>query len=248
MEKVLLEATARQGKAVAKRMKKDGKVAGVVYGKESKSMPVEIKIKDLEKTVKTLSEGSLLITLKLTDKEKSEEKIVVIRELQRDPVTDEIIHADFHQISEKEKATFKVQVHTTGIPEGVKLGGILELVTREVTIRCLPKDLPPKFEMDVSALMIGKSVSLADLKMPAGVELMTDKTKTIAAVVAPHKEEEAKPAEGAVPAEGAEGAAPAEPELIKKERAADEEEGAAPAGDKKAGADKKAPAKEEKKK
>jgi large subunit ribosomal protein L25 len=245
MEKVLLEASARDGKVIAKRLRKDGKVAGVVYGKETKSMPVEIKIKDLEKTVKTLSEGSLLITLKLTDKDKSEEKIVVIREIQRDPVTEEIIHADFHQISEKEKATFKVPVHTVGIPEGVKLGGILELVTRDVAIRCLPKDLPARFEMDVSALMIGKSVSLADLKMPEGVEIMDDKTKTVAAVVAPHKEEEAKPAEGAAVA-GAEGAAPAEPELIKKERASDEE-GAE--GAEKKGADKKAaPAKEEKKK
>ena len=125
MKKVELEATVREGRITAKKLRKDGKVPAVVYGKETKSMPIEIKVKDIEKTVKTLSEGTLLITLKLKDKGKEEEKTVVIREVQRDPKTEEIIHTDFHQISETEKSMFKLPIFTTGLAEGVKIGGVL---------------------------------------------------------------------------------------------------------------------------
>ena len=231
MEKLTIEANAREPQSVAKKLRKEGKIPGVVYGKETKSMPIEIKIKDLEKTVKTLSEGSLLITLKLTDKQKSEEKIVVIREIQRDPVTDEIIHADFHAISEKEKTTFRISVRPVGIAEGVKIGGILEQKMREVTVRCLPKDMPVKFEMDVSALNIGKNLAIRDIRLPEGVEIMEDKASVILAVVAPHKEEEVKPADAAAVA--VEGTEPAQPELIKKERAVEEGAEGAAEGDKK---------------
>ena len=104
MKRVEMDAVVRDGKVTAKMLRKDGKVPAVVYGKETKTMPIEIKVKDIEKTVKTLSEGTLLITLKLRDKDKQEEKIVVIQEVQRDPKTEAITHADFHQISENEKS------------------------------------------------------------------------------------------------------------------------------------------------
>ncbi|MGD0566666.1 MAG: 50S ribosomal protein L25 [Candidatus Goldiibacteriota bacterium] len=240
MEKVVLDAASREGKAEGRKMKKDGKIPAVVYGKETKSMPIEIKIRDIEKTVKHLSEGTLLITLKLTGKGMNEEKIVVIQEVQRDPKTDEIIHADFKQISEKEKSIFKVPVFSTGLSEGVKIGGVLEFITREIQVRCLPKDLPQKFEMDVTSLMIGNDFTVEDIKVPEGVEIMTGKDKVVFTVVSHKIEEEPKPGEaGAVEAT----AETAQPELIKKERAT--EEGAE--GEAAAPAKGAAPAKEEKK-
>ncbi|MCE5301011.1 MAG: 50S ribosomal protein L25 [Spirochaetia bacterium] len=234
MERVTMEAELRDGSVPARKLKKDGKVAAVVYGKETKSMPIEIKIRDIEKTVRTLSEGTLLITLKLTGKGQNEEKLVVIQEVQRDPMTDEIIHTDFHQISETEKTVFKVPVFPTGIAEGVKIGGILEHITRELNIRCIPKDLPAKLEVDVSPLKIGQSITIGEMKLAEGLEVMDPKAKTVFTVVSHKIEEEptaaaAVPgAEGAAAAPGAEGAAGAEPELIKKERAtAEGAEGAA---------------------
>ena len=219
MEKVTIEGVTREGRAEARKMKKDGKIPAVVYGKETKSMPIEIKIKDIEKTVKTLSEGALLITLKLTDKK--QEKTVTISEVQRDPKTDEILHADFHQISEKEKATFHVPVFSTGTAEGVKMGGTLEHPLREITVKCLPKDLPPKFELDVAALNIGDDLTIADLQVPGGVEIIESTDRVLFTVAAQRKEEEPKPAEELAAEEGQ------EPERIgeKKEEGEEAAEG-----------------------
>ncbi len=247
MKRVEMEATIREGRIASKKMRKDGKVPAVVYGKETKSMPIEIKVKDIEKTVKTLSEGTLLITLKLKDKGKEEEKVVVIQEVQRDPRTEEIIHTDFHQISENEKTHFHVPIFTTGLAEGVKIGGVLEFITREVEIKCLPKDLPSKFEVDTTPLKIGNDLKVGDLKIPDGVELMTAKEKVICSVVSHKVEEEPKP-EDAAAAAAAAGAEAAQPELIKKERAGDEEGEEGAAAPAKGAAPAAAPVKEGKKK
>ncbi len=216
MEKVTIDAKIRTENESIKKIRKEGKIPAIVYGKETKTMPVEIKVKDIEKTVSSLKEGALLITLKLIDKENAEEKTVIIQEVQRDPVTDKIIHADLKQVSLKEKSIFKVPVVTTGIPEGVKLGGVLEHIMREIPVRCLPDNLPSKFELDITFLKIGQDIKLKDIKVPEGVEIMEDAGKVVLTVIAPHKEEEVKPEQAAI-------AAPTEPELIRKERATEEE-------------------------
>jgi large subunit ribosomal protein L25 len=241
MNRVELDATLRDKKVEAKKFRKTGKIPAIVYGKQTKSMPIEIKVKDIEKTVKTLEEGALLITLKLKEKDREEEKIVVIKEVQRDPKTDEIIHADFHQISENEKTIFRVPVFAIGTAEGVKLGGILEHSLRELELRCLPKDLPSKIDVDISALKIGHSLTIGDVKLPDGVEVMDDKNKVLFAVVTHKIEEEVKPEEAAVTA------APemAQPELIRKERK--EEGDVEDAAQGKEPAKKEPPKKEEKK-
>ncbi|HPN64375.1 MAG TPA: 50S ribosomal protein L25, partial [Candidatus Goldiibacteriota bacterium] len=116
MEKVTMEAEVRQQNASAKKLKKEGKIPAVIYGKETKTMPIEIRIKDIEKTVKTLQEGTILITLKLTDHDKKEEKTVIIKEVSRHPITDEIVHADLHAVSDNKKGRFEVPVFTSGLP------------------------------------------------------------------------------------------------------------------------------------
>ncbi len=223
MQKVTVEAKTREGKITARKLKKEGSIPAVVYGKETKSMPIEIKIKDIEKTVKTLNEGMILITLKLTDK--NEEKTVVIQEVQRDPVSEEIVHADFHQINENEKHLFKVPVTSKGVPAGVKIGGTLEFITREIPVRCLIKDLPERFEFDISGMEIGHDFTVADIKAPQGVEIMEEKQKVLFTVLAIKAEEEKKPAEGEA------AAAPAEPEVLTAKKPK-EGEAAAPAKEK----------------
>jgi large subunit ribosomal protein L25 len=207
MEKLTMDAQVRLAESTPKILKKDGKIPAVVYGKETKSMPIEIRVKDIEKTVKTLAEGTLLITLTLTDHDKKEEKTVIIKEIMRNPVTDEIVHADFHQISEKSVTKFKVPVFTTGSPEGVKSGGVMQHIIRKISVKCLPKDLPAKYEIDVTSLKINDEMKIGMLPAISGVEIL-DNPKLSIVVVKGVKVE-------AVPVPGAAVEAAKEPEVIK---------------------------------
>ena len=219
MNKIVVEGKTREKKSGRQQLKKAGLIPGVVYGKETKTMPIEIKVKDIEKTVKTLSEGALLITLKLTDNK--EDKTVIIQEVQRDPKTDNILHADFHQVEEKVKSDFHVPVFAKGSAEGVKMGGTLEHSLREVTVKCLPADLPEKFELDISGMQMGDDLTVSDLKVPESVEIQESPDKVLFAVIAPRKEEP-KPEEE----EAAAGEEAKEPEVIgeKKEEGEKEKE------------------------
>jgi len=238
MEKVTIEAEVRQENASVKKLKKEGKIPAVIYGKETKTMPIEIRIKDIEKTVKTLQEGTILITLKLTDHDKKEEKTVIIKEVSRHPVTDEIIHADLHAVTDSKKGRFEVPVFTTGLAEGVKAGGVLEHIARHINVKCFPKDLPSRIDLDVSALMINDEIKVSDIKLKEGVEIM-DNPKFPVVIVKGIKVEAAAVPGAAVP--GAEAAK--EPEVIKGAPKAEEAAPAAgKAGAKGAPAGKAAPA------
>jgi large subunit ribosomal protein L25 len=150
-----------------------------------------------------------------------------------------VLHVDFHEVAENEKVTVQIPVETTGEAVGVKTGGgTLEHVLFKLKVRSLPKNLPEQIVVDVTALEIGKSIHLGDIKAPEGVEILGDKHITVVAVAAPRAEEEVVAA-GAAPAAG-----DVEMTKEKKEEGA---EGAAPAkGDAKAAAgDKKAEAKPE---
>jgi large subunit ribosomal protein L25 len=158
----------------------------------------------------------------------------LIREVQRHPVRPGIVHVDFYEIRAGEKIRLEVPIHCVGIPDGVRnQGGTLDQVIRNVAIEVLPADIPERVELDVTALTIGKSLHISDLKIVAG-EILMDPALTVCTVVAPRVEEVAAavaaPAEGvavegevaAAPVEGA--AAVAEPELIRKRKPTDEED------------------------
>ena len=161
----------------------------------------------------------------------------MLQEVQHHPLTGKVVHVDFHEVAETEKVTVSVPVETVGEPAGVKNGGgTLEHILHKLKVRCLPKNLPEQITLDVTALEIGKSIHIADIVPPAGVEIMGEKTRTVVAVAAPRAEEEVVATTAAAgdvemtkekKVEGAEGAAPA---------AKGDAKAAAPAGDKKADA------------
>jgi len=149
--------------------------------------------------------------------------------VQHHPVTQKVLHVDFHEVAEDEKVTVMVPVETAGVPAGVKSGGgVLEHILFKLKVRALPKDLPELIIVDVTALEIGKSIHLSDIQPPEGVELLGDKHVTIVSVAIPRAEVETATAT-------AEAAAAGDVEMIKEKK--DEEGGAADAkaGDKKAG-------------
>jgi large subunit ribosomal protein L25 len=139
-------------------------------------------------------------------------KPVLIRELQRDPVSSQILHCDFFAVRLQEKVEVSIPVHIEGEPVGVKLqGGILESQLREIEVSCLPLSIPERIDVDVSELEIGDSIHVADLSFPEGVEVLGEAEQVVVHVVAPRVEEEKAVEEGeeaAAPAAG-EAAAPA---------------------------------------
>jgi large subunit ribosomal protein L25 len=169
------------------------------------------------------------------EKDARAKRLALVQEIQHHPLTGKVLHVDFHEVAEDEKVTVSVPVETTGEAAGVKAGGTLEHVLHKVKVRCLPKDLPDQILIDVTALEIGKSIHIGEVKPPAGVQLLGDPHLTLVSVAAPRAEEVVAPVEGAKAAGDVE---------MTKEKKEDGTEGAAPAAkaDAKAG-DKKAEAK-----
>ena len=187
---------------------------------------LEVNAKQVSAILRSAMGHNSILTVKTRDAEHS----AILKDWQVDPVKGTLIHVDLLRVAMDVQMRVKVPVHTFGEAQGVKLqGGIFEMVTREVEIECLPKDIPTEFKLDISPLMIGMQLRAGDIQLdPQKMKLISDPQRVLAHVVALRVEEE-KPAE-AVAGEAA--AAPAEPEVIKKgkkEEEGEEAEEAAPA-------------------
>jgi large subunit ribosomal protein L25 len=229
MEQFTLNAEKRDGigKGVARKLRMKGYIPGVLYGPDIKSERVSIKTISVSAFLRKFGRSSRLIDLDIN----GDSRKVVIRELQKDPVSGALEHIDLYQVSMTRKLTLTVGLELTGTPEGATLGGILQHIVRDIEIACLPGDIPDKIEVDVSALEIGDSIHVSDISVDK-VDILIDPKRTIATVVPPtvvktaaeeaaekalEEGEEAELAEGEV-AEGEEGEAkPAEGDDVKKD-------------------------------
>lgn len=176
-------------------------------------MSVEIDEKRFTRLFAAGGNQNVLITLNIKGDSKAKSVPVLAHDMQRDAMTDRILHVDFLKIDMKEEIKTKVTIVLTGESQGVKLdGGILVQPMRQLEIKCLPADIPDKITVDVSALKINESIHVADIVPPKGVAILTPKDEAVAIVTMPTKEEEVAPAAAAVTAEGvpAEGAPAAE--------------------------------------
>jgi large subunit ribosomal protein L25 len=192
------------GKGVARKLRQTGSIPAVYYGRGEEPIVLTVVVKELEEVILKAEGSNVIVDLKV-DGDGVGDRKALIRE---------ILHLDLQHISLTETITVEVPVVLTGIPIGVKDGGgILEHLLREVEVECLPTDIPSRLEIDVSALNIGDSLHVSDLKADK-VTIVTEGERSIAAVVPPTVLEEAKPAE--------EGAATAEPELVKEKKETEE--------------------------
>jgi len=228
MEQIIVEAAPREtrGKNAARRVRATGQVPAVLYGGKGGPQTLEVNAKQVSAILRSAMGHNTILTVKTRDAEHS----AILKDWQVDPVKGTLIHVDLLRVAMDVQMRVKVPVHTFGEAQGVKLqGGIFEMVTREVEIECLPKDIPTEFKLDISPLMIGMQLRAGDIQLdPQKMKLISDPQRVLAHVVALRVEEE-KPAE-AVAGEAA--AAPAEPEVIKKgkkEEEGEEAEEAAPA-------------------
>ncbi len=233
MEKIELEAQKREefGKKL-KAVRKQELVPAVVYGKKIKPLHIAIDKKNFIKTILRSEAGmNAIVSLKVAG-EKAKAIPVLTHEVQRDPLTDEILHVDFRHILMDEAIRTKVHIELTGVPIGVKeTGGVLVSGLREIEVECLPTDIPDKFMIDVSELKIGDSLHVSDLTQVAKVKILTTPAEMIANCSPPTKEEVVAapiptPEEAAAAAAAAPEAAEAVAEEKVKEKSAP---GAAPA-------------------
>ncbi len=186
MEKIELQAQKREsvGKSM-NALRKDGFLPSVVYGHDFETVPIQIKYKDFESVFKAAGE-STLINLKIGDKEEP----AVIKEIQRNPVTDQIIHADFYKVSLKEKIKAKVPVIFIGESEAVKGGGILVKTVSELEVEALPQDLPHELSVDISVLAnFRDEIKVKDIAVSDKVKIHSNPDDVIALVQEPRKEE-----------------------------------------------------------
>jgi len=212
------ERRATKGTGAARKLRMLGRVPAVIYGHGREPESLSISQAEIEKALIGVAAGSTLIDLTLDGKPVK----TLIREIQRTAVRREIIHVDFYEVHADEKIRVRVPVRLMGTPDGVRnAGGVLDQVLRDIEIEVLPAHIPDHVELDVTALTIGKSLHVGDIKMEHA-SILTHLDDTVCTVVPPRTEEVAAPV-----AEAA--AEPAEPELIRKPRAEEEGEGEAEA-------------------
>ncbi len=211
----------RTGSAESRRLRAAGRLPAVVYGLGGDPVPIQLDRAALHGLLKQEGGANAVFLLKLggTDKKRH----AMVRELDLDPITRQVRHVDFQRINLKDKVRVDVPIEILGEPTGVKNeSGVLDFVTREIEVECLPTAIPAKIEVDVSALHVGQHIEAGELQIPEGVEMITERDRVLVSVSHSRVAEavlEAEEAEEAVELIEAERE---EPELIGRKEAEDE--------------------------
>ncbi len=226
-----LQKREGRGKNEANRLRAAGRIPAVVYGthrdgNSPQSVPVAVDPKAVMRILHSDSGANTLINLKL----EGGEARVMVKEYQLDPVTHSLLHADFYQLAMDKAIVVPVPIRVLGEAKGVKLqGGIVDFVTRDIEVECLPTDIPEHIDVDVSDLALHEAIRVRDLPQSPKWKAVTEGDTMIVHVVTIKVEETPVAAE----AVAATAATPAEPEVIKKGKTDKEGEEAAPAKEKK---------------
>jgi large subunit ribosomal protein L25 len=211
MDRMVLEAQARPSMTKGQRnqLRVEDKVPAVIYGRGDDNLPLIVDGRILRQVL-TTGGSNVLVDLAVKAKgKKTRQETVMFKDVQRDMLfQDRIIHVDFIRISMTDKIEVSVQLNFVGEPVGTDDGGVLTMVTREVLVKCLPGDIPEQFDIDISALNIGDSITAESMVLEGDIELLTLPETTLVQVLAPMAEEELEPS-AEEEAEGEEAAAEA---------------------------------------
>ena len=224
-EEVVLNVQPRENttKGRTHQLRREGKLPAVLYGGKESALSIVIDQKEFLKTLHTEYGENVIISLYISDStighsRASEKPVpVIIKEIQTDPVTRNLLHVDLYRISLREEIRVNVPIEIYGEAPGVKKsGGVLDHVVHEIAVKCLPTKIPDKIICNVSSLEAGETLTVKDLKIPRGVEVLDDPEKIVVSIIAPTVVEE-KPAEEVAPEEAI------EPEVIGKGKKEEEE-------------------------
>ena len=222
MQELTIKQREGTGKQVAKRLRREGTVPAVLYG-GAKPEAITVDPKAVLRIIHG-HEGSTQL-LSLTFEGGAGSRMAIIRDLQFDPVSERLLHVDLQEVSADRAITVRVAVHPVGEALGVKdQKGILNMVLHELDVSCLPTMIPERIDADVTALMIGDVLTIAELRAPEGVRILNDPGQAVVTVAAPMAEEVAAPVVAAA-------TTAAEPAVLTERKP---KEGEAAADDKKA--------------
>ena len=213
-----VEKRSTKGKNEARRTRASKRIPAVVYGAGKETVPITVDTRALSDAFRGGAGENAIFLLKLQGSDQS--RHAMIKEFQRDPVTRRPVHLDFVRVLMDTKIRVGVPVEIVGIARGVKVdAGILDIVTREIEVECLPGNIPDHLPVDVTDLGIGDALRVSAIQAPEGVEILEDAERVVAHVAHPVQEVVATPEVEAVEA------AAAEPEVLRKGKAVAEEEG-----------------------
>lgn len=183
-----VQTRAETGKNANRRLRAAGQIPAVVYGDHKDAVAIQVECRTVEGLLRSSGGENAVFLLKLAGSDDT--RHAMIRDLQTDPVRGDMIHIDFFRVDMKQKVQVSVHVEIQGEAEGVRThGGILDFVTREVLLECLPGDIPEQVVVDVTALDIGDHYEAGQLELPKGVELIEDAERVLVSIHAPRAEE-----------------------------------------------------------
>ena len=189
MEQIELNATVREkvGKGPARALRRDGRMPAVLYGPDQEPILLSINVKELQKLSKKYNLSQVPLNLKIGDG-KSTAKKVMVKELQTHPVSMNYLHVDLYEIAMDRKIKVNVPVVAKGKSQGVELGGVLQIVRRELEVLCLPSEIPDSIEIDITDLDIGDSVHVDELPFGEEIEIPGDTNFTVLTILSPRVE------------------------------------------------------------
>jgi len=196
-----------------KKVRGNKRVPAVIYGRHNSPQNLEVNLRDIEKLIHHSATENVLVDLAVEGDAKPK-RLALVQDIQHHPLRGSVLHVDFHEVVESEKVTLVVPVESSGEAAGVKTGGgTLEHVLFKLKVRALPKDLPEILQIDVTELEVGQSVHVGDIKLPEGVEAITDKKIVVLAITAPRTEAQEEAA--------AETGVATQPEMLKEKKTDD---------------------------
>jgi large subunit ribosomal protein L25 len=183
------------GNGPARRLRQAGQIPAVLYGPGTESVLLSVNINDIDRVLKKGRIGQVLLNLVVQNNGETSTKTVMVKELQLHPVSRNFLHMDFYEVAMDRKIMVKVPVTTTGKAKGVEVGGILQIIRRELEVQCLPLDVPESIEIDITDLDIGYSIHVGDISRQNEIEFLGDENFTVVSIVTPKIEEEEEPVE-----------------------------------------------------
>ncbi|HAT17566.1 MAG TPA: 50S ribosomal protein L25, partial [Gemmatimonadetes bacterium] len=171
------------GKGVARRLRAAGQVPAVLYGKDQESISLTLDAQEALSLFHSISVENTIVNVRIDDDK--EELETLVREIQMHAYRPDIVHVDFYCIERGVALEVEIPANYNGTPQGVREGGVLEVILHEFRVKCLPSQIPESIEVDISHLDIGDSIHASEISMDAGVELLTDPGQTVCLVSAP---------------------------------------------------------------